>query len=263
MNGMPVRVERCDHMMIVTIDRPEARNAVNRDVHLGVGLALEQAEADRDVRVVVLTGAGDAFCAGADLKALGAGQPIVPDDPAQAAWGFGGYVAHAISKPTIAAVNGLALGGGLELVLASDLAVAADHAEFGLPEVTRGIIAGAGGAFRLARQMAPKLAFELLFTGARIDASRALELGLVNRVVPAAQVMGEALALAHAIARNAPLAVQSAKRVARGIVDGHVASEDAAWELNRVERQRTLDSLDAREGIRAFAEKRPPVWQAR
>jgi len=259
-----VLVERRGHVMIITLNRPEARNAVNLAVHMGVGLALEEAEHDPEVRAVVITGAGDlAFCAGADLKALSRGEKLGPSDPAQQAWGFAGYVSHHISKPTIAAVNGAALGGGTELTLASDLAVAADSATFGLPEVKRGILAGAGGAFRLAAQIPPKIAMEILLTGDAISAARALELGLVNAVIPRDQVLDAALKLAERISVNAPLSVQGSKRIARGVIDGTVPTEAAGWERTRVEGSVIMRSEDAREGPRAFAEKRAPVWQAR
>jgi len=187
----------------------------------------------------------------------------LPRTGKRAAWGFAGYVTHHISKPTIAAVNGTALGGGTELVLASDLAVAARSATFGLPEVKRGIIAGAGGVFRLPAQVPPKLAFELIFTGEPIDAERALELGLVNRVVPADQVLATALELAETIAANAPLAVQASKRVGQQIVDGGLPSEAELWNLSANERAAVRETADAKEGPLAFAEKRTPVWQAR
>jgi len=145
-----VLTERHGHVLLVTLNRPAVRNAVNLAVTLGLGDALEEAEHDRGIWAVVLTGAGDkAFCAGADLKAVARGESVVPEEPVRAAWGFAGYVTHHISKPTIAAVNGFALGGGTEISLASDLVVAADTASFGLPEVKRGIYAGAGGLIRL------------------------------------------------------------------------------------------------------------------
>jgi crotonobetainyl-CoA hydratase len=260
-----VRVERRDHVMIITINRPEARNAVNRAVRDGIGLAMEEAERDPDVRVVILTGAGDkAFCAGADLKSLAG---LATDEPARESparaseWGWAGYVKHHISKPTIAAVNGAAMGGGTELTLASDLAVASETATFGLPEVKRGIYAAAGGAFRIAQALPPKVAMEILLTGDAITAQRALELGLINQVVPQKEVLNAALALAERIAVNAPLSVQASKRIARGIVDGVIADEEELWkrasELGRV----AMRSEDAKEGPLAFAEKRAPVWK--
>ncbi|MFJ3798654.1 crotonase/enoyl-CoA hydratase family protein [Streptomyces sp. NPDC090088] len=257
-----VLVERRGHVMVVTLNRPEARNAVNAAVALGVGRALEEADRDPGIRAVVITGAGDkAFCAGADLKAVARGENIMP--PEAKDWGFAGYVSHHIGKPTIAAVRGFALGGGTEIALASDLVVAAEDASFGLPEVKRGIIAGAGGAFRLAAQLPPKVAMELLLTGDTLDAATARDLGLVNRVVPADRVLTEALALADRIAANAPLAVQASKRIARGIGTGRVESEGADWERTRQEGRAVMTSRDAQEGPRAFAEKRVPVWQAR
>ncbi|MDP3173305.1 MAG: crotonase/enoyl-CoA hydratase family protein [Phenylobacterium sp.] len=263
-SSQPVLVDRDGHVMIVTINRPEARNAVNLGVHMGVGLALEEADKDPGVWAVIITGAGDqAFCAGADLKAISRGEKLGPDDPAQAAWGFAGYATHHISKPTIAAVNGFALGGGTELTLASDLAVAADTASFGLPEVKRGIIAGAGGAFRLTSQLPPKIAMELLLTGDRISAARALELGLVNAVAPQKQVLETALALAARITANAPLAVQASKRIARGAINGHVEHETSGWAQTYAEMPGVMASADGREGVLAFAEKRNPVWSAR
>jgi len=259
-----VLTERQGRVLVVTINRPEARNSVNQAVHVGVGEALEEAERNPDIWAVVLTGAGDqAFCAGADLKAISRGERLAPDDPVQRAWGFGGYVQHHISKPTIAAVNGFALGGGTELTLASDLAVAADTATFGLPEVKRGILAGAGGAFRIAAQLPPKLAMEMLLTGDPITAARALELGLVNAVVPRAEVLAAALQLAARITVNAPLSVQASKRIARGMLDGGVPAEEPGWEATRREGAVLMRSEDAREGPRAFAEKRAPVWKAK
>lgn len=178
-------------------------------------------------------------------------------------WGFAAYVSHHIGKPTIAAVRGFALGGGTEIALASDLVVAAEDATFGLPEVKRGIIAGAGGAFRLAAQLPPKVAMELLLTGDPLDATAARSYGLVNRVVPADRVLAEAIALAERLAANAPLAVQASKRIARGIDAGQVETERTSWEINEQEMLRLMTSEDAQEGPRAFAEKRAPVWQAR
>ena len=214
--GDAVRAELHGHVLLVTIDRPEARNAVNTRVTLGVGEALEHADGDDDVWVVIITGAGDkSFCAGADLKEAAAG--IRLDDPRAARWGFAGFVTHAISKPVIAAVNGFALGGGTEIVLASDLAIAAESASFGLPEIKRGILAGGGGAFRLGRQIPAKIAMEAILTGEPIPARQALEVGLVNRVVPAAGLLDAAFELADRIMVNAPLSVQASKRIARGI----------------------------------------------
>ncbi|KTE38080.1 MULTISPECIES: crotonase/enoyl-CoA hydratase family protein [unclassified Sphingopyxis] len=259
-----VLAERRGPILILTINRPEARNAVNAAVHAGLGEGLERAEADPEIRVVIVTGAGDqAFCAGADLKALSRGERLEPEDKAQRAWGFAGFVRHPIGKPIIAAVNGFALGGGTELALASDLVIAADHAQFGLPEVKRGIIAAAGGAFRIVQQLPQKVAMQLLLTGEPISAQRALDLGLANEVVPLGRLMDTALDYAERIAVNAPLAVQASKRIAMGITEGRIASDDDYWEANKRETRTVFASEDSREGPRAFAEKRPPVWQAR
>lgn len=259
-----VLTERRGHILIVTINRPEARNAVNAAVHTGIGTALEEAEADPGIRVVVVTGAGEkAFCAGADLVALSRGESLQPDDPEQQAWGFGGIASHPISKPIIAAVNGFAFGGGCEIALASDLIVAADHAQFGLPEVKVGLFAAAGGAFRIAQQLPHKLAMEHLLTGDPFDAATALRHGFANRVVPLADLMPAAIALADKIAANAPLSVQASKRVALGIDAGRVAADAPFWDHNVRERSVLMRSEDAREGPRAFAEKRKPEWKAR
>ncbi len=260
----PVLTVRNAHVLIVTINRPESRNAVNLGVTIALGDALEEAEHDRDIRAVIITGAGDrSFCAGADLKALARGEKLRADDPTRAAWGFAGYVTHPISKPTIAAVNGFALGGGTEIALASDLVVASDTASFGLPEVTRGIMAGAGGTFRLPRQIPPKIAMEMIFTGDPLSADEALRWGLVNKVVAPSQLLPTALELADRIAKNAPLAVQASKRVACGIADGAIESEDALWRLNEAEVAHVMASNDAKEGPQAFAERRAPTWTAR
>ncbi|OBB06767.1 enoyl-CoA hydratase, partial [Mycolicibacterium fortuitum] len=201
-------VEKRGNVLLITINRPEARNAINGSVSLAVGDALEQAQNDPEIRAVVITGSGDkSFCAGADLKAISRGENLFhPEHPE---YGFAGYVSHFIDKPTIAAVNGTALGGGTELALASDLIVAEESAKFGLPEVKRGLIAGAGGVFRIAEQLPRKVANELLFTGEPMSSADALRWGLINQVVPDGTVVDAALKLAERITGNAPLAVQA------------------------------------------------------
>ncbi len=258
-----VLAEQRGHTLLVTINRPDARNAVNGRVTLGIGEALDYAEAHSDVWTVIITGAGDkAFCAGADLKAVAAGTFQVTDPRAER-WGFAGFVKHAISKPIIAAVNGFALGGGTEISLAADLIVAADTAVFGLPEVKRGIFAGAGGAFRLPRQLPYKVALEAMLTAQPIPAQRAFELGLVNRVVPLDRLLEEAFALAALVEENAPISVQVTKRIARSISDGQFVTEDADWRRSETEGELLMRTEDAKEGPRAFAEKRAPHWQGK
>ena len=207
---------------------------------------------------MVLTGAGDvAFSAGMDLKAF-----VV--DGVRAVYrsdrGFAGLTQRRFAKPLVAAVNGAALAGGLELVLACDLVVAAEHATFGIPEVKRGLMAGAGGVIRLPRRIPLATALEMGLTGEPIPASRAWQLGLVNRVVPGPRVLDEAVALAASIGANAPLAVAATKQLMREVLD---LTEDQAWVRNdEIGRVPNL-SEDAREGARAFAEKRRPVWKGR
>lgn len=262
-NTPAVLVETRGNVAVITINRPEARNAVNSAVADGLGVALEEADQNPEIRAIVLTGAGDkSFCAGADLKAIASGEGIHSPNKEHRKWGFAGTVSHPISTPLIAAVNGTALGGGTELVLSADLAVAAERATFGLPEVKRGLIAGAGGAFRIVEALPKKVGMEILLTGRAISATQAAELGLINRVVPDAEVLDAAIALAEEITANAPLAVQASKRLAKGIFDGEVPGEAAQWAANTKEIVTVFSSKDAMEGPRAFAEKRAPVWRA-
>jgi crotonobetainyl-CoA hydratase len=257
-----VLVERRGNVMVITINRPEARNAVNGAVSIGVGDALDEAQHDPDVRAVVITGAGDkSFCAGADLKAISRRENLYHPDHGD--WGFAGYVHHFIDKPTIAAVNGAAFGGGTELALASDLVVADERAKFGLPEVKRGLIAAAGGVFRIVQQLPRKVGMELLLTGEPISASDALEWGLINQVVKEGSALDAALALAARVTVNAPLSVQASKRIAYGVDDGVITDEETGWARTMDEMRVLIRSEDAREGPLAFAEKREPVWKAR
>lgn len=262
-DGQPgALAERQGNVLIITINRPEARNAVNGAVSIGVGDALDQAQRDPDVRAVVITGSGDkSFCAGADLKAISRRENIY--HPHHPEWGFAGYVSHFIDKPTIAAVNGTALGGGTELALASDLVVADERAQFGLPEVKRGLIAAAGGVFRIVDQLPRKVAMELLMTGEPLSASDALRWGLINQVVEQGTVLDAALALAARITANAPLSVQASKRIAYGVDDGVITGDEPGWARTMKEMSVLIRSEDAKEGPLAFAEKREPVWKAR
>ena len=257
-----VRTERRDHVLLAILDRPEARNAVNGEMSTLLGRALHEADTDPEVRAVVITGAGEqSFCAGADLKAISRGEDIFPADNRE--WGFAGMMQQYVSVPVIAAVNGTALGGGCEIALACDLVVAAEHAVFGLPEVKRGLIAAAGGVFRLPAQLPHRVAMEMMLTGEPITAARAHELHLINRVVPADQLLDAALDLAGVLCANAPLAVQASKRVALGIQDGARPSEVEKWRISDTEIINVMTSEDAAEGPRAFAEKRAPIWKAR
>ncbi len=247
-----------DHIATMVINRPEQRNAIDSATARAMRSAMDRFEADAEAWVGILTGAGDrAFCAGMDLKAFAAGQgPDLIDSKG----GFAGVVTYPRTKPLIAAVNGAALGGDCEIVLSCDLVVAAENAALGQPEVKRGIFAGAGGCFRLPRMIPRMRAMEMLLVGDAIDARTALELGLVNRVVPGDDLMAAARELARRICENAPLAVRETLALARSAFD--LCEEDLwsrsveAWErINRTE--------DSREGPLAFAEKRPAQWKAR
>jgi enoyl-CoA hydratase len=247
--------ERRGRVEVLTLNRPEARNAVNAELSGAMAEALDACEADSAVRAVVLTGAGPVFCAGMDLKAFasGRGAGIVHERG-----GFGGIASRDFPKPIIAAVQGAALAGGLEIAISCDLVVAADDARFGIPEVTRGLMAAAGGVFRLPRLLPRAIALELAMTGDPIDARRAFELGLVNRVVPADRVVDEAVALAERIGENAPRAVRMSKQMVR---EGMYLPEDEAWKRSNQLAGEVMSSPDALEGATAFAEKRRPNWQ--
>ncbi len=245
---------------IITLNRPGALNAVNAELSTAVGNFLEQASDDEKVRVVVITGSGRAFCAGADLRALAAGEST--DAEGHPEWGFAGYAQHWMSKPTIAAVNGFALGGGTELVLASDLAVVDEDAPLGLPEVKRGLFAAAGGVIRLQQQIPRKIALEIALTGEPITAKQGRDLGLVNRVAPSGTALEMALALADQIAANAPLSVRESKAmIHRTAMEADWAP--AVWAANDEAMKIVFSSADAMEGPTAFAQKRTPEWTGR
>ena len=240
---------------VITINRPEVRNAVNGEVARGIAAAIDEFDARDDVRVLVLTGAGGSFCAGMDLKGFLAG-----DAPVAPGRGFAGITERPPLKPVIAAVEGYALAGGFEIVLACDLLVASDAAEFGLPEVRRGLVAGAGGLLRLARRVPYHLAMEIVLSGERFPAARLAEAGLVSRLVPAGQAFAGATELASRIAQGAPLALAASKRV---IVESADWDGAAAFALQGEIINAVFGSADAIEGAVAFAEKRAPVWRGR
>jgi enoyl-CoA hydratase/carnithine racemase len=254
-----VRYDGVEHVAVLTLNRPRALNAINGPLSRALGEALRRADADDEIRAIVLTGAGRAFCAGADLKAVAAGEELSDTDHPE--WGVAGFVRHWVGKPIIAAVNGLALGGGAELVLACDLAVADEKATLGLPEVTRGLVAGAGGLIRLPQQIPRKIALEVALTGTQLSAHRAAQLGLVNHVAPAGDALRVALELAARIAANAPLAVRESK----ALIHQAAAADwgDDIWARNDAVMKAVFASADAQEGPRAFAEKRPPAWLGR
>jgi enoyl-CoA hydratase/carnithine racemase len=247
-----------DHVMLVTINRPDARNAVNGEVAQGLERAVLDTEKDPNTWVVILTGAGDkAFCAGADLKAVSQGGS---GGLGTAGGGFAGFVHQSRTKPWIAAVNGFALAGGTEIALACDLIVAIEEAAFGLPEVKRGLVAGAGGLYRLPRALPRAIALELIMTGAHFDARRAFGYGLINRLVPRDQLMAEALKLADAICENAPISVRESLGVARQALD---LTDAELREVSAVASRKVATTEDYKEGPRAFIEKRAPRWVGR
>ncbi|HEY7107153.1 MAG TPA: enoyl-CoA hydratase-related protein [Acidimicrobiia bacterium] len=249
---MAVDRAKLGNVCVLTINRPERANALDGATIGAIGTAFADAEADDGVRVVVLTGAGDrVFCAGADLKASPAERTPPPGNP-----GLGAFTNRCYPKPVIAAVNGAAMGGGFELVLASDLVVAAEHVTFGVPEVKRGLV-GAGCSTRTAARVPPAVAYELTLTGDPITAARAQELGLVNRVVPKEQLADAALELARRIAANAPIALRITKQLVWEEAGSH---DDDEWAAIRAKAAPAFASNDAREGAAAFAERREPHW---
>ncbi len=256
--GATVRYELSERVALLTIDRPGQRNAIDAATTAALRAAMDRFEGDDAALVGILTGSGDrAFCAGMDLKAFAAGEgPLILDGRG----GLAGFTAYPRTKPMIAAVNGAALAGGCELALACDLIVAAEHAVFGLPEVTRGLFAVSGGVLRLPRMIPRVRALELLLTGESVDAGTALALGLVNRVVPAGRLLETARGLAGRICANAPLAVRETLALARAaaaLPEQRLAGAAAeAW-------ARIVASEDAREGPLAFAQKRPAQWRGR
>jgi len=255
-----VLTERVGHVLVITLNRPQAYNAVNLELAGRLGDVLEELEGTADLRAAVIAGAGPAFCAGQDLKALANGEGLL--QPGREHWGFAQFAAHPTSKPLVAAVHGFAMGGGLEIALACDLVVVAEGTRLGLPEVAHGLFAAGGGIPRIVQQLPPRIANRMLYTAEPIDAAEAARWGLVNEVVAADALLERALELATRIAQNAPLAVQATKQLVTKLGMSSTA-DPAMWELIHAEAARVFATDDAREGTRAFAEKRAPVWSAR
>ncbi|WP_198351079.1 enoyl-CoA hydratase-related protein [Flavisphingomonas formosensis] len=254
-----IEVRREGRMTVFTIARPEAMNALNAPAHFEMAAKLDTFATDPDQWLAIVTGAGErAFCAGNDLK-----QQLAPREPVVPPTGFGGLTNRFdLDKPVIAAVNGMALGGGFELALACDIVVAAENASFALPEVKVGLAAMAGGLLRLPAHVGPKRAMEMIMTARRISAQEALDLGIVNRVVPAGEALAAALALAETILTASPLAIRASKAVMRRALEGDIREAMTAH-LDWPEIVAMMGSDDAREGPRAFAEKRAPAWSGR
>jgi enoyl-CoA hydratase len=255
MSADPVHLEEDGGVLTITIDRPEARNAVNSAVAEGIAAALDRLDGEDALRIGILTGAGGTFCAGMDLKAFVKGERPWAGDR-----GFAGITQRASDKPLIAAVEGYALAGGFEIALSCDLIVAARDASFGIPEVKRGLVAAAGALFRLPQRIPYHLAMELALTGDPITAERAYEIGIVNRIVDKGQAVGTAREIAEAIVKNAPLALAASKGVVQRAREW---TEAEAWDRQGEIAGGVFGSEDAQEGARAFAEKREPRWQGR
>ena len=250
-----VLVEVADGIMVVTINRPEAKNAINGDAARGIAAAMDQLDSDDSIRVAILTGAASTFCSGMDLKGFLSG-----DVPAIEGKGFAGLVESPPKKPLIAAVEGYALAGGCEIALACDLIVAADNAKFGIPEVKRGLVAAGGGLVRLPRQIPQRLAMELALTGDFISADDARSAGLINRVVAAGEALEGAKKLAAAITANGPLAVAASKEI---IVESADWSTDEMFDKQNAIAMPIFSTEDSMEGAAAFAEKRAPNWKGK
>ena len=251
-----LRIERDGPVLLLLLDRPERRNAVDRPTALALAAALDEFDADDTLRAAVLAGAGETFCAGMDLKAFSA----TGERPVHDVRGGFGIVEQPPAKPIVAAVEGAAFGGGFEIALACDLIVAGEDARFALPEVKRGLLAAAGGLLRIRDVLPRTLAAELALTGEPIDAASLAALGVINRVVPDGSARSAALELARTIAANAPLAVRESKRILLECADWPVAE--------RFDKQRPIadavrGSADAKEGAAAFVEKRAPQWTGR
>jgi enoyl-CoA hydratase len=248
-----VSVEVDGGIAVITINRPEARNAVNEAVARGIAAAVDELDPRRDVVAMILTGAGGTFSAGMDLKGFLAGE-----NSTAGGRGFAGITRRPPVTPVVAAVEGYALAGGFEIALACDLIAASEAAVFGLPEVTRGLVAGAGGLLRLPRRVPYHLAMEIALTGGHFTAGRLHQAGLINRLVPAGEALAAARELAAQVAGNAPLALAATKRI---IVESADWSGDEAFDRQDAISRPVFATADAKEGAAAFAAKRPPVWR--
>ncbi len=244
-----------DGVLVITLNRPEAKNAANKALAEGVAAAVDELESNSDLRVGILTGAGGTFCSGMDLKAFVSGET-----PNVEGRGFAGLTEYMVDKPMIAAVEGYALAGGFELAISCDLIVAADDSKFGIPEVKRGLAAAAGGLVKLPKQIPSRIAMELALTGDFISAERAADLGLINQVVPSGTALDAAKALAAKIAANGPLAVAASKQVVASAQDW---TSDIAFKNQNDIVMPVFTSEDAIEGATAFAEKRAPNWKGK
>tara|TARA_R110000787_G_scaffold44164_4_gene108377 strand:- start:45522 stop:46286 length:765 start_codon:yes stop_codon:yes gene_type:complete len=254
---MSVEFETKGHLAIITLNRPDARNAINGMMAQGIESALDKFEEDPNLWVAILTANGKAFCAGADLKEINAGNAAALSTKKG---GFAGIARRERTKPLIAAITGSALAGGTEIALSCDMIVCADTTNFGLPEVKRSLVAGAGGLFRLPRVVGMPMALEVILTGDPLSSQRAYELGMVNKVVPEADVMAEATSLADRIMANAPLAVQASRTVT---VDALKKGDDELWKASGTAFAGLVTTEDFKEGPRAFIEKRAPVWKGK
>ena len=250
-----VLVAREGAILIVTINRPDRRNAIDRETSLALAEAMDRLDADPDLSLAILTGAGEHFCAGMDLKAFVAGERV--ELPGR---GLAGITQTPLAKPLIAAVEGYALAGGFEIALACDLIVASETAQFGLPEAKRGLIAGSGGLVRLPERMPRQIAMECALTGRMIPAAEAERWGLINRLCAPGKALETARTLAAEIAQNAPMSLTASKEI---IANAGRWAEDDLWPRQNDILERVITSGDATEGARAFAEKRAPVWKGR
>lgn len=245
------------HCAIITINRPKARNAVNGAVATGIEAGIDRLESDDDLWVGIITGVPPAFCAGADLKEINAGNAA---SLRTARGGFGGITKRERTKPIVAAVDGPALAGGTEIVLSCDLVVASTTATFGIPEVKRSLVAGAGGLFRLPRRIPFNIAMEAALTGDPFNASRAAAFGLVNELCEPGSALTKALELAARVTANAPVAVRETRKV---VLEAAMADDAVGWKMSDDAFGVAVQTEDFSEGLTAFIEKRPPVWKGR